>query len=117
MTRHRKSRFEAHQLGCREGAPRPSDESSPPPRAGHLSGTGHLLPMRRGAGDAARLALCFLASSLIEGSYSVNTDPTRVDVGVSPACEAGNTFYDGLADLFEAKSKRRGRVGSGPSSA
>lgn len=53
MTRHRKSRFEAHQLGCREGAPRPSDESSPPPRAGHLSGTGHLLPMRRGAGDAA----------------------------------------------------------------
>ena len=37
-----------HQLGRREGAPRPGHEPAPSPRAGHLTGAGHLLPMRGG---------------------------------------------------------------------
>lgn len=45
---HRKSITEVHQLGRREGAPRPGHEPTPSPRAGHLTGSGHLLPMRGG---------------------------------------------------------------------
>lgn len=50
MGNHRKSITEVHQLGRREGAPRPGHEPTPSPRAGHLSGSGHLLPMRGGGG-------------------------------------------------------------------
>lgn len=42
---------EVHQLGRREGAPRPGHEPTPSPRAGHLPGAGHLLPMRGGGGS------------------------------------------------------------------